>query len=659
MTSTFSPSSRKGFSLIEVAIALVIFVIGALAIIRIFPGALNVITNNGDQQIATNLNRGSQVRLKAQNNLKFAATGDATLDGTASKVDFKAVPDATFNNSITDSTSAANGSLVFESWMPITPGLSPSVDHSTDFREAANVNEASSVIGIPRFNNSVPTTQEIETNNSISALSRYRAIVGEKAQPLVLGLSGAQEVYVTTQFPVSVQDQSGTILPIKPVLSADFTLNDVRISPNGSLDFSQVRVDDLDNAVPPAAIGVAPGSMLYVTYRYYNASGATFGIREEPLPLPSGLLNLRLAALKVQPPTGTRRDAARTMAGVITDAIVPELVTVRLRNYIGSGSFGAGSVPTALEQVADARRGLVRLPTGYVMNKDNPKPINVDYIADWSFLLQDGPPLLSPAITANLPAPPAKASYRQLALGAPFIEDQAPVGLYSLLIEYDPVDKVDVPYRSGFGAVAPDPDPADKLVLPDSNSPQADDRQFREDDLREGRATFIVSNSASRARVAYQTRDSWVQQLSVAANSYKPFPSTSIGGGASNSVEPWRDYILGDDNYLYFHAGEAGKTISISYTLTTSDGVKTVFERPFVIETGLINKPAFVSFPNAKQVARVELAALSGRPFSEDSAGDVLLSIQAVQGTSMTVRTAYLNGNKYAQTLLTSNRGTK
>ena len=36
MTSTQSRSAHRGFSLIEVAIALVIFVIGALAIIRIF-----------------------------------------------------------------------------------------------------------------------------------------------------------------------------------------------------------------------------------------------------------------------------------------------------------------------------------------------------------------------------------------------------------------------------------------------------------------------------------------------------------------------------------------------------------------------------------------------------------------------------------------------
>ena len=68
--------TRRGFSLIEVAIALVIFVIGALAIIRIFPGALSVINNNGDQLVATNLSRSKVVALQSD----------------------KAVPDASFNN---------------------------------------------------------------------------------------------------------------------------------------------------------------------------------------------------------------------------------------------------------------------------------------------------------------------------------------------------------------------------------------------------------------------------------------------------------------------------------------------------------------------------------------------------------------------------------
>jgi prepilin-type N-terminal cleavage/methylation domain-containing protein len=50
---------RGGFSLLEVAIALVIFVIGALAIVRIFPGALNVVQGSGNRNLAVNLNRGT------------------------------------------------------------------------------------------------------------------------------------------------------------------------------------------------------------------------------------------------------------------------------------------------------------------------------------------------------------------------------------------------------------------------------------------------------------------------------------------------------------------------------------------------------------------------------------------------------------------------
>ncbi len=67
---------RGGFTLIEVVIALAIFVFGALAIIRIFPPALGVIQNSGDRMVGTNFNRSVITKTNV-------ATPDGTFDSAA------------------------------------------------------------------------------------------------------------------------------------------------------------------------------------------------------------------------------------------------------------------------------------------------------------------------------------------------------------------------------------------------------------------------------------------------------------------------------------------------------------------------------------------------------------------------------------------------
>ena len=167
-----SRSSRQGFSLIEVAIALVIFVIGALAIIKIFPGALNVIGNNGDQQIAMNLNRDLGAKLKSDNG---------------------SVPDSTFNLK----APTASGTPICGC------ERQTDTDHTNDY-----VDFNGSVIGIPRFNITLPTTQEIEAQANNSALARYRGIIGEQSKVFKLGT----DFYThETQFPISIQDVAGVI----------------------------------------------------------------------------------------------------------------------------------------------------------------------------------------------------------------------------------------------------------------------------------------------------------------------------------------------------------------------------------------------------------------------------------------------------------------
>ncbi len=632
-----SRNSRQGFSLIEVAIALVIFVIGALAIIRIFPGALSVIGNNGNQQIATNLNRGTLVSLQSEQT------------NAITKKSFNAVPYANFNIRV---NADANSTLAW---------TADNVNHTADFADID-----ASVIGVPRFNTTLPTSEDISMGVNNSALSRFRGIQGEETK--VLTFNGSTDQYVLTQFPISLAKINGGTkdVPLAPTISQEYIVQNARIDKQGNITFKDatiedatgkiVRLDDTTNTEAQQKNTITANSMIYVSYRYFNSGtpdNKIWGISDEPITTPA-VPNLVNATFTVSPPTTTR--GARVIFDTnnpTTTGAVAEAIDVRIKRLVGAGVFGspADPAPTATDypnvnQKGAARLGLVRLNSAVTTGT-----VTVDYIADWSFLLQDGVPSIPTNATyPAVPATPPDLTYRQLALGAPFIQDQAPASVYSLLIESG------IPYRSYYGTDQIEPPANDRLV-------RATDPQKREDELRSGKVTFIVENSAVRARVAYQTRDQWVQQLSIAAKAYKPF--------VANSAEPWRNYFLGDDNYLYFHAGEAGKTISISYSYNdvTDDGAvtplpdKVIVDRPYVIDNQLIDATGAVvtsGFVNAgSQIARVKLQTAKGEDFPASKRGVPinLAAIQAVKGTSITSRTAYINGTKYAQNLLTTNRG--
>ncbi len=612
-----SRSSRQGFSLIEVAIAMVIFLIGALAIIKIFPGALNVIGNNGDQQIAMNLNRDVGARLKT--------------DGS--------VPDATFNIAVNNDgtlhwTTENNTDHTADYTAPATPPTPTTIGNEGDI--------PASVLGIPRFNFSLPTTNDIETQSSNSALSRFRGILGEKSKVFKIGTDS----YAETEFPISIQDVGGTPTPLPPTISQEYIVRNARIDKQGRVSFKdatadiagqQVRLDDPANAPRD---GLNDKSMLYISYRYFGNSGKIWGVSEEAVPVGAITLTDTATNVSVNPPTTTRGAiVGYDINSPNTTGTVTEVISVRVKRLVGPGVFpGTDDISRATA----ARCGLILLPSTITTDT-----VSIDYAADWSWLLQRAtlsltPDEARPVITDY--------SYRQLALGAPFIEDQVPYGVYSIL--QDPNDTANPLYASQFGTSKTNPDPMANnsgLMTP------------IESELRSGKLTFSVKNppvppiadTEPKARVAYKTRDSWAQQLSVAANSYKPFVEATT---TFTPAEPWRDYYLGDDNYIYFYASEAGKTVNVSYTLATPTGDKPIVERPFVIDQQIIDTPSGVStsFTDSKKVSRAQLTNFAGSFLTTAE----LVSIQAVQGNSVTMRTAYINGNKYAQTLLTSNRGT-
>jgi hypothetical protein len=152
--------------------------------------------------------------------------------------------------------------------------------------------------------------------------------------------------------------------------------------------------------------------------------------------------------------------------------------------------------------------------------------------------------------------------------------------------------------------------------------------------------------TAPRVRTVYQTIDDWTHQLSVAARSYTPFyPNSSFVGGRPNTAprEQWREYAMSSDNqYLCFHAGEAGKTVAVSYMAGGTIVNNRIISISAQIENGSgygVNSD-FYSGSNQVAVAKLPVAA----------------SILSVRGLDIRARTAWINGTNWTQTVLTGYR---
>lgn len=177
-----SKAQARGFSLLEVAIALVIFVFGALAIVRIFPGALRVITVGGSRQNALSLNRSTMARVQLN---PPAATYDVGQNSSFTWVD--GYQDQTTNNF-----------------------------------------EPRAVLGSTRRGYSLPR-QANQSDVDNSALGSVRAIVGE---PSIVRVNNGQ-LFVFTQFPIF----DTSVVQVNERAS----MSGVTINSAGNLDFTDAR----------------------------------------------------------------------------------------------------------------------------------------------------------------------------------------------------------------------------------------------------------------------------------------------------------------------------------------------------------------------------------------------------------------------------------
>lgn len=697
---------RSGFTLIEIGVALAIFIIGALAIIRIFPPALGVIQNSGDRQVAIGMNR------KAL----------ADYESKAGQV-----PD-----SVIDRTGTTGG--VAGRWI--------------DYPAAVVGTRNGAPLGVEP---SLPARPLTPGQEDTASTGHFQYIIGERQRVLV---DRANTPFILTRFPFTTRTRPNFVAPaagnINVRVYRERELEGVTIDPEGKPDFTDAKIASdgtsfSDPSNPTRPLENYPSStttsarggdcVYYVSYRWkekVNNVTRIQGVVDEPIIFPS---NTDTTAWSVTSGPG---QPAKVLQGFRLPGqdIVDGPVSVRFRQLIGN--IPVNTPPLAGEtSLDDARRGVVRLMVGGNNLAVAGETVSVDYMArDWGLLVEDNAPDANQAqATTVLPVRNLMDEVNDsLDEKNPLDKDPQDVLLCSLLmipvpntnqitlqrmqVVSDPSGgfKSDISFDHSTNNL-----PATRYFKYDQrdNDPTDNNDPVRDDlttgfDFKRGLITVDTQDHPMfpnpvavlpppRLRTVYSTLDRWTHQVSVASRSYLPFYPvdsgfTAPGYGApqrgnatglypdspyqsafsdTTSAEPWREYVWypsqnGDRSYLYFHPSEAGKTVMVSYEYQPRDDLgnlivdaagnpvfQTVTGGIFTIEDKLIDPPYSILSTYNKPIrghkafnARLDLIDQKGNPILPSD----LKAILAVQGIGIQARTAWLDGDRFTQTSTVSYR---
>jgi prepilin-type N-terminal cleavage/methylation domain-containing protein len=609
-SSSKAKYTASGFTLIEVMIALAIFVVGALAIVRIFPPALSIIQGSESRSVAVNRSRAYLSRSTAQQGL---------------------IPDSIYEP------------------------LNIDGDNSNDFVGAT--------VGTATRNKALPATL-VEDDISGSALGKFKRIVGEKHQVLVDDSTTPPSRFVLSQFSHDAEDANNNVS-----IWVEDRVSGIRVNNNGDLDFTDAKLgidgrefNERDYRYPngttptratlPNSERLAPdewagpNTVYYVTYRYVNdANGNNVvdtgervqGVVDEPLILPTTtgapasavarLLAGRspLSRLIIAGEIGVRVKRRIRDAIVATNAASAERDSIR--GYVELAN-GSNDIPDDLQPAAGPATGLI-YPT-----------ISLNYtVRDWRWLIDDDTP--SPR-SDTVQTPIRFYDSERLADDALGLEgENTTKPLIGLLLDIE-----------SDGTVTP------RFGWWDQQLDQAQDALTRVE-RKAGEVTYDLDpppTGSPRTRTAYWTLDGWAQQISVAARSYVPFytnadrPTRPV-----DEPEVWREYYwrgagASDNGVLYFPASEAGKSVLVSFEHWTGTEYRTQTS-VVTIEDDLANSPhaGFGTHDSALGRRRVSVAEITD-PESTTGAPYDVRAILAVRGLSVQSRTAWIENNaRYTQ----------
>ncbi len=652
---------RGGFTLVEVVIALAIFLFGALAIIRIFPPALGVIQNSGDKLTALNLNRTSLARFAKESS---------------------AIPDA-----------------VHDAYYPV-PNEPPI---------------ATAVVGSAIRNNSLPkrNVQIIDD----SALNHFKYISGEKQKVKSVTVKSNMITpptvtlnYVLTSFPIAAPDKAPitnspipfatiyTDTPVTGVVSQTKVVGKIPMRQSGYLDFTE--------ASPKPVYGspTQRNNFYYATYRYLE-NGVLNSTTDEAVRLstPNPLTpNLIATDLKIETDAqllqGRRLGGSLPAPAPLTGSrVIDGPISLRFREQLAPSNVVISDDPIIQNTLNNL--GILVL-TG--VSKD--QEVTVDYrINDWRQIVSDGSPSITPESTptpgsATTPSIPTQRTAREIVLPIKPLSDGGDgttpqPALYSFLsyIDHNPTVP-DPPFTTlqanGLDVLdnlaaltTTDPNPSHN-----SNNLTVDNPFFLwAVNRKAGRVVFDINDHKTvspkdyqilQSRVVYQTLENWAHQISVAPTSYTPFYSNSLNnvntnanyGGITGNVsvaQPWRYYYWESSSSqpgrIFFPPSEAGKTISLSYTYDANGTPREINGGVVTINSGWIQ--ASQAPAAAQPLAIADANGDSWLAFAEPQLNNntvaPLLSIRAINGISIQARTAWLDGSNFNQVSTVGFRGGK
>jgi prepilin-type N-terminal cleavage/methylation domain-containing protein len=642
-----------GFTLLEILVALAIFVIGALAIISIFPPALGVIQNSENRTIATNNSRNHLARLQANPRL---------------------VPDSVYH--------------------PLNY-YAPDADDPFDNNPYGPF--AGAVSGTRNRNDSLPRTIR-ENDFEASALSNIKRIVGEKHRVL----SDGTRTYVVTEY--SHTGGSGPNNSLT-VFVEDF-VDGVQIERDGRLDFTNARLRLLKttnnqdvlfnerdyNRADRTALSTTPvtpvapdgpfvhearlapvdwrgtDTIYYVTYRWIDTNGRTQGVVDEPLVMDDAVLDQaqRPRVLLGRSPGPASNDI---IPGEISIRVKRQLISYNDRNSEGANDYeqqitdqAPPPVPAPTDDDENAESYSIR---GYVPLWLNASPpgsaddlmtgsdldyntVSVNYsVRDWRWMINyDSPARVDDvnSLPAGIITLPQRTFDNEHLLDARSMQIDLNSTVYGLLTNTSGnTTSFDIARWNGDDTYT-----NDGRILTDTTAPVEDDKLGV--NSRKGIIRYNLQGfAAPRARTAFWTLDGWAQQLSVAARSYIPFiDETSYPSNWRQAAEreAWREYYwAGPGNEeLFFPPTEAGKSVMITFDYVVG-GNHTTKSAVFTISDEIDDRPVGVPTTFEAETDKV-CRLLIDVP---EAPGFSVAAILGVRGLSVQSRTAWIDGGRYQQ----------